>query len=77
MKHLGFAIRIAALALLVGAAIATPGVASAPSLLAWLTTVSFLGCVAVGMTFITLSGNKMSFASVRPSRSRPSPSCTC
>jgi ribose/xylose/arabinose/galactoside ABC-type transport system permease subunit len=61
MKHLGPAIRIAALALLVAAAIATPGVASAPSLLAWLTTVSFLGCVAVGMTFITLSGNKMSF----------------
>ena len=27
-----------------------------------LTTISFIGCVAVGMTFITLSGNIMSFA---------------
>ena len=27
-----------------------------------LTTMSFIGCVAVGMTFITLSGNLMSFA---------------
>jgi ribose/xylose/arabinose/galactoside ABC-type transport system permease subunit len=61
MKHLGVSIRIGALVLLLAAAAATPGVASAPSLLAWLTTVSFLGCVAVGMTFITLSGNKMSF----------------
>ena len=27
-----------------------------------LTTMSFIGCVAIGMTFITLSGNIMSFA---------------
>jgi ribose/xylose/arabinose/galactoside ABC-type transport system permease subunit len=40
----------------------TPGFLSAPSLLTLLTTVSFVGCVAVGMTFITLSGNIMSFS---------------
>ena len=27
-----------------------------------MTTMSFIGCVAIGMTFITLSGNIMSFA---------------
>jgi len=40
----------------------TPGFLSAPSLLALLTTVSFVGCVAVGMTLVTLSGNIMSFS---------------
>jgi len=49
------------LALAVAVAL-TPGFLSAPSLLTLLTTVSFVGCVAVGMTFITLSGNIMSFS---------------
>jgi ribose/xylose/arabinose/galactoside ABC-type transport system permease subunit len=43
-------------------ALTTPGFLSRPSILALLTTVSFIGCVAVGMTLITLSGNIMSFS---------------
>lgn len=43
-------------------ALTTPGFLSRPSLSALLTTVSFVGCVAVGMTLITLSGNIMSFS---------------
>jgi ribose/xylose/arabinose/galactoside ABC-type transport system permease subunit len=41
---------------------ATPGFLAGPSILSLLTTVSFIGCVAVGMTLITISGNIMSFA---------------
>ena len=55
------AIRIAALVGLVVVALATPGFTSKPSVLSMLTTVSFIGCVAVGMTFVTISGNIMSF----------------
>src|SRR6185295_15015609 len=40
----------------------TPGFLAAPSILSLLTTVSFIGCVAIGMTLITISGNIMSFA---------------
>ena len=43
-------------------AIFTPGFLSAPSILTLLTTLSFIGCVAVGMTLITISGNIMSFS---------------
>ena len=43
-------------------AFATPGFLSPPSIMSLLTTVSFIGCVAVGMTLITLSGNIMSFS---------------
>lgn len=49
------------LALAVSVAL-TPGFFSAPSLLSLLTTVSFIGCVAAGMTLIALSGNIMSLA---------------
>src|SRR5262249_33423355 len=42
--------------------LATPGFLAGPSILALLTTVSFIGCVAIGMTLITISGNIMSFA---------------
>ena len=42
--------------------LATPGFLTEPSILSLLTTVSFIGCVAVGMTLITISGNIMSFA---------------
>ena len=41
---------------------ATPGFLAKPSILSFLTTVSFIGCVAIGMTLITISGNIMSFA---------------
>jgi ribose/xylose/arabinose/galactoside ABC-type transport system permease subunit len=49
------------LALIVGA-ISTPSFLTAPSLTALLTTSSVVGCLAAGMTFITISGNVMSFA---------------
>ena len=55
------AIRIAAVLALVAAAVGTPGFLTTTSLFSLLTTMSFIGCVAVGMTFITLSGNVMSF----------------
>ena len=42
--------------------LATPGFLARPSILSLLTTVSFIGCVAIGMTLITISGNIMSFA---------------
>jgi ribose/xylose/arabinose/galactoside ABC-type transport system permease subunit len=42
--------------------VATPGFLARPSILSLLTTVSFIGCVAIGMTLITISGNIMSFA---------------
>jgi ribose/xylose/arabinose/galactoside ABC-type transport system permease subunit len=56
------AIRIAAVAALIVAAASTPGFFTAFSLFSLLNTTSFIGCVAIGMTFITLSGNIMSFA---------------
>jgi len=52
---------IAALALAL-MALLTPGFLSEPSLLSLLTTVSFIGCVATGMTLITIGGNIMSFS---------------
>ena len=55
-------LRLLFIAALAVAVALTPGFLSAPSLLTLLTTVSFVGCVAVGMTFITLSGNIMSFS---------------
>ena len=42
-------------------ALTSPGFTAAPSVLALLTTISFIGCVALGMTLITISGNIMSF----------------
>jgi len=43
-------------------ALATPGFTSQLSLYALLNAISFIGCVAVGMTFITLTGNIMSLS---------------
>ncbi len=40
----------------------TPGFFSLPNLVALAASLSLIGCVAVGMTFITMSGNIMSFA---------------
>jgi ribose/xylose/arabinose/galactoside ABC-type transport system permease subunit len=55
-------VRLAVLAALAVLALTTPGFLSEPSMLALMTTVSFIGCVAVGMTLITVSGNIMSFS---------------
>ena len=60
-KRVLILVRMLAGGVLVAAALATPGFLSATSLLSLLTTMSFVGCVAAGMTFITLSGNVMSF----------------
>ena len=56
------AIRAIAVLALVAVAVATPGFFTSVSLFSLLNTTSFIGCVAIGMTFITLSGNIMSFA---------------
>src|SRR5262249_42440221 len=48
--------------ILLAVILTTPGFLAEPSILALLTTVSFIGCVAIGMTLITISGNIMSFA---------------
>jgi len=56
------AIRLTAVLALVAVAATTPGFFTRVSLFSLLNTTSFIGCVAVGMTFITLSGNIMSFA---------------
>lgn len=50
------------LLVLFAAILTTPGLLSGPSMLSLLTTVAFIGCVAIGMTLITISGNIMSFA---------------
>jgi ribose/xylose/arabinose/galactoside ABC-type transport system permease subunit len=49
--HLVFVLALAT------AALATPGFLSGPALQSLLTTISFIGCVAVGMTLVTISGN--------------------
>jgi ribose/xylose/arabinose/galactoside ABC-type transport system permease subunit len=55
-------VRLVAVLALVAAAVTTPGFFTTVSLFSLVNTTSFIGCVAVGMTFITLSGNIMSFA---------------
>jgi ribose/xylose/arabinose/galactoside ABC-type transport system permease subunit len=47
---------------LAGLLAATPGFTATASLLSFVNTLALVGCVAVGMTFVTLSGNIMSFA---------------
>ena len=58
--------RAAARAILIGGlliwAILTPGFLSMPSLTALMSTASVIGCMAAGMTFITIGGAIMSFA---------------
>lgn len=56
------AIRWLAFASLALWSITTPGFVSSLSLSALMTAISFIGCVAVGMTFITLTGNIMSLS---------------
>jgi ribose/xylose/arabinose/galactoside ABC-type transport system permease subunit len=59
-RHLVLAVRIIAGAAIAAFALSTPGFTSALSINALLNAISFIGCVAVGMTFITLTGNIMS-----------------
>jgi ribose/xylose/arabinose/galactoside ABC-type transport system permease subunit len=61
-RRIVWATRIVALAALALWAITTPGFATWISLYALLNAISFIGCVAVGMTFITLTGNIMSLS---------------
>lgn len=58
----GTLLRLVPIALLVCVALASPGFLSTPSLMTLLTTASFIGCIAAAMTFITISGNVMSFS---------------
>jgi ribose/xylose/arabinose/galactoside ABC-type transport system permease subunit len=62
----GASLRAAAVAGLVAllaiVALLTPGAFAEPAILSFLTSISFMGCVAVGMTLITISGNMMSFS---------------
>jgi ribose/xylose/arabinose/galactoside ABC-type transport system permease subunit len=53
-------VRLAAIAALVFYALLTPGFDTWLSLNALINAVAFIGCVAVGMTFITVTGNIMS-----------------
>ena len=62
MIPMGTAIRAVAAVALAVIALTTPGFVSVPSFVSLLTTISFIGCVAVGMTLITISGNIMSFS---------------
>jgi ribose/xylose/arabinose/galactoside ABC-type transport system permease subunit len=62
VRHLTLGIRIAAAAAIAGFALTTSGFLSPLSFNALLTDISFVGCVAVGMTFITLTGNVLSLA---------------
>lgn len=61
-RHIALAIRLATAAAIAIYALATPGFLTPLSVNALLTAISFVGCVAVGMTFITLTGNIMSLA---------------
>ncbi|MDR3376552.1 MAG: ABC transporter permease [Ancalomicrobiaceae bacterium] len=54
--------RLAALALLVGLALSTPGFLSRVSLIALANAMSLVGCVALAMTFLTIGGNIMSLS---------------
>ena len=59
-RHVVLAIRVITIAAIAMFALTTPGFTSQLSINALLNAISFIGCVAVGMTFITLTGNIMS-----------------
>jgi len=59
-RRLVLAVRIIAGSAIALFALTTPGFTSPISINALLNAISFIGCVAVGMTFITLTGNIMS-----------------
>jgi ribose/xylose/arabinose/galactoside ABC-type transport system permease subunit len=54
--------RIVLVAVIVLTAAATPGILAKPTIVSFLTSISFIGCVAVGMTLITISGNILSLS---------------
>jgi ribose transport system permease protein len=60
--QLVLAVRIVAGGAIAFFALSTPGFTSPLSINALLNAISFIGCVAVGMTFITITGNIMSLA---------------
>ena len=59
-RRIVIGIRIVTIAAIAVFALTTPGFTSPISINALLNAISFIGCVAVGMTFITLTGNIMS-----------------
>ena len=59
-RHVVLAVRIVAGGAIAAFALSTPGFTSPLSINALLNAISLIGCVAVGMTFITLTGNIMS-----------------
>jgi ribose/xylose/arabinose/galactoside ABC-type transport system permease subunit len=61
-RHLVLAIRIIGGCAIAFFALSTPGFTSGLSINSLLNAISFIGCVAVGMTFITITGNIMSLA---------------
>lgn len=61
-RRLVTVIRVVAVAALALWSIATPGFVTPLSIISLLTAISFIGCVAVGMTFITITGNVMSLS---------------
>ena len=61
-RHVVLAVRIVAGAAIAVFALSTPGFTSPLSINSLLNAISFIGCVAVGMTFITITGNIMSLA---------------
>jgi ribose/xylose/arabinose/galactoside ABC-type transport system permease subunit len=61
-RHAVLAIRIVAGGAIAFFALSTPGFTSPLSINSLLNAISFIGCVAVGMTFITITGNIMSLA---------------
>jgi ribose/xylose/arabinose/galactoside ABC-type transport system permease subunit len=60
LRQFQIALRSMAIVALAGTAVLTPGFLSGPTFQSLLTTVSFVGCVAIGMTLITMSGNILS-----------------
>lgn len=61
-RRLVVGVRLMALAVLAAWALMTPGFTTPLSLTSLMTAISFIGCVGVGMTFITLTGNVMSLS---------------
>jgi ribose/xylose/arabinose/galactoside ABC-type transport system permease subunit len=61
-RQIVLAVRILAGGALAIFALSTPGFTSPLSINSLLNAISFIGCVAVGMTFITITGNIMSLA---------------
>jgi ribose/xylose/arabinose/galactoside ABC-type transport system permease subunit len=61
LRRIGL-VRGIAILVLMALAVSTPGFITPISLRSLMTSVSLVGCVAVGMTFITISGNIMSFS---------------